>query len=130
MYTAGNKREFTRVMTQIEAAVAVEGHSPIHCQVNNVSLNGVLLSQGGDMPQGTRCSVRLTLGGIEPPVQISAQGTIIRATPDSCAIEFNSMDGDSYDHLRRLVLENAADTEAVENEFDDSIGIHKSHDDF
>ena len=130
MDTAHNKRDYTRVMTQISATIEAEGRPPLTCTVDNVSLNGVLLSKGDGLSQGLRCTVRLILAGIEPPVQIAAQGTVIRASRDACAIEFNSIDGDSYEHLRRLVLENAPDAEAVEVEFDDSIGIRKSRDAF
>ncbi len=98
--------------------------------VNNVSLTGVLLSESDGLSEGAACTVRLILGGIEPPIEIRAKGSIIRASADRCAIEFSSIDGDSYDHLRRLVLENAADTEAVETEFEESFGIRKHRDDF
>ena len=125
-----NKRDYTRVTTNIDAEVIVEGVEPVACHVDNVSLSGVMIAGGHGLPEGVTCVVRLILPGAEPPVEIATKGMILRVRPDRCAIEFREIDGDSYEHLRNLVLLNADDAEPIEEEFDESIGIKKNRDDF
>jgi hypothetical protein len=125
-----NKRDFTRVVARIDAEVTVEGAAPVACNVDNVSLSGVMIAGGHGLAEGAACAVRLLLRGAEPPVEILTKGRILRVRPDRCAIEFHEIDGDSYEHLRNLVLANAGDVEPVEEEFDASIGIKKKRDDF
>ena len=125
-----NKRDYTRVFTHVDAEVTVEGKGPAACTVDNVSLSGVMLEGGHDLDEGANCTVRLILRGAEPPVAIAAHGRILRVRPDRCAIEFSAIDDESYEHLRKLVLVNAADAEPIEEEFDASVGIKKRHDEF
>lgn len=125
-----NKREYTRVTTHIDAEVTVEGVTPVACHVDNVSLSGVMIAGGHGLPEGATCEVKLILRGSEPPIPIATKGLILRVRPDRCAIEFREIDGDSYEHLRSLVLLNADDAEPIEEEFDESIGIKKNRDEF
>ena len=125
-----NKRGFTRVETHVEAEVCVESGAPVPCRVDNLSLNGVMLSGGHGFAEGSVCSVHLVLSGAEPSIEIVAKGLVIRVRPDRTAIEFREIDGDSYTHLRNLVLANADDAESVEEEFDASVGIKKTADEF
>lgn len=120
-----NKRAFTRVVTHVEAEVTAEGGPPIACNVDNVSLSGVMIAGGHGMPEGAVCAVKLILCGAEPPIEIATKGVILRVRPDRCAIEFREIDGDSYEHLRNLVRMNADDAEPVEREFEASAGIKK-----
>lgn len=130
MTTNANKRDYTRVTTNIDAEVTVEGVVPVACHVDNVSLSGVMIAGGHGLPEGAFCEVKLILKGVEPPIAIITRGLILRVRPDRCAIEFREIDGDSYEHLRNLVLLNADDADPVEEEFDESIGIKKNRDDF
>ena len=125
MESGQNKRDFTRVVTHVESEVTIEGSAPVTCKVDNVSLSGVMLAGGHDFTEGSTCSVRLLLRGAEPPIEILTKGFILRVRPDRCAIEFREIDGDSFGHLRNLVLANADDADPVEKEFDASIGIKK-----
>lgn len=125
-----NKRDYTRVTTNIDAEVTVEGVGPVACHVDNVSLSGVMIAGGHALPEGVMCGVKLILQGAEPPIAIATKGLILRVRPNRCAIEFREIDGDSYEHLRNLVLLNAEDAEPVEEEFDESIGIKKNRDEF
>lgn len=125
-----NKRDFTRVETHVDAEVTPEGGTTVRCKVDNISLSGVMLAGGHDLAEGAACAIRLILAGAEPPLEIEAKGVILRVRPDRCAIEFREIDGDSYSHLRSLVLANASDAETVEEEFDASVGIKKNADEF
>lgn len=125
-----NKRDYTRVTTHIDAEVTVEGVEPVACHVDNVSLSGVMIAGGHGLPEGATCEVKLMLRGVQPPIPIATKGLILRVRPDRCAIEFREIDGNSYEHLRNLVLLNADDAEPIEEEFDESIGIKKNRDEF
>ncbi len=44
------------------------------------------------------------------------EGQVVRATPEWTAIDFVSMDPETYLHLRNLIILNAEDPEAAERE--------------
>ena len=130
MTTDTNKRAYTRVTTNIDAEVTLDGAEAVACHVDNISLSGVMIAGGHGLPEGVICGVRLILQGAEPPIAIATKGLILRVRPDRSALEFREIDGDSYEHLRNLVLLNADDAEPIEEEFDESIGIKKHSDEF
>lgn len=74
-------------------------------------------------PAGSACLARLVVPGSGGSVVIEARGTVIRSEKGSVAVEFSTIDLDSYWHLRALVLLNAADPEQAEREFVSHWGI-------
>lgn len=124
MNEGSNQREFTRVHVQIHAEVVALGRT-IHSSLSqDLSLKGMLVRTDERLPAGTPCQVKLLLG--DELTEIQAEGTVVRAYDDGFAVQFNRILGvESYEHLKNLVLYNAADTERIEREFQDHLGLRK-----
>ncbi|MGE0684275.1 MAG: hypothetical protein AB7P69_25630, partial [Candidatus Binatia bacterium] len=68
----------------------------------------------------------LLLGGKESPVRVEVGGKVVRVDTDGMGVEITEIVGvESFEHLRNLVRYNSADTDQVEQEFHDHIGIKR-----
>jgi DNA-directed RNA polymerase subunit E'/Rpb7 len=56
-------------------------------------------------------------GAPENTPTMSMEGKVVRVTKEGTAIDFVSMDPDTYLHMRNLVLHNVMDPDQVEKEF-------------
>ena len=117
-----NKREFTRVAVQVPVEVQADGRSLLGVITGNVSMKGLLLKTEETLAEGTLCSLRIPLvAGI---AEIQAEARVVRVYPGAMAFQYTRIIGtESFDHLRRLVVYNAPDTEQVEGEFHAHTGI-------
>jgi hypothetical protein len=50
---------------------------------------------------------------------------VIRSAPGSLAVSFTELELDSYDHLRRLIMNNTDEPERAEREFLSHWGIRR-----
>ena len=114
------KRRFTRVTFPIEVELVPEGASIIRGDLLDISLLGAFVICQARLSLGTLCTFQVSLIG---GPSLSIQGTIIRDTPRGMALEFQSIDLDSYHHLQRLVVLNADNPEKVEQELSSSQGL-------
>jgi len=121
-----NRRDFTRVTAGVDVEI-ISGDTTISGLVHDVSLNGIFVQCSTPLPEGSHCRVNIILQGTQAPLRVSEKGTVTRSEKAGMAIEFDEIDVDSFAHLRNLVLFNAPDAEAVEEEFDESIGIRHPH---
>lgn len=126
MPTESNRREFTRVPMQVAVEVtSTQGNTTTH-QVKDVSLNGLYLQCKKPLPLGADCRVTFFLGERENPIRIEASGKVVRVDPAGMGLEITAVVGvESFEHLRNLVLYNSSDTDQVEQEFHDHIGIKR-----
>lgn len=121
-----NRREFTRLPVVFEAEV-VAGESIIRVhQTKNISMNGIFLLGKEKLPLDTDCYLTLFLGDRSNQRFIKARARVVRLEDEGMALFFEEILGaDSYIHLRNLLLHNARDTEAVEEEFDTHLGMKR-----
>lgn len=116
-------REFSRsevaarVEVRLESGVLVEG------QARDVSLNGILFSTERSLPMGHPVSVTLVLEAGTWEERIETAGYVARTGERGVAITFTSIDAESMEHLRRLVLYNADDADRVDDEFQAHVGL-------
>lgn len=124
--SAEDKRDFTRAIVGVKAEIITK-ETLISGLVGDVSLKGLFLICDDQLPEGMECTVHLFLGDQEPPqkLRIETKGVVIRNLDNGIAVEFTELDLDSYDHLKHLVSLNATDTEQVEHEFKDHLGLKK-----
>ncbi len=130
MGTPDEKRDFTRAETHVAAEIQLEDGRCIGGEIEDVSIKGVLIACDEEVAAGSRCSVRLDLRAGSAEIRVKANGAVKRATDAGLAVEFDSVDSDGFEHLRNLVLYNAQDTEQVEEEFEGSVGIKKTAEEF
>jgi hypothetical protein len=93
-------------------SVSIRGEK-IEVQTLNISLAGMLCMADGHFHKAEQCQVVIKL---DPDIQITVQGKIIRTSPDETAIAFLSMDEESFLHLKKLVEFNAEDADKIDKE--------------
>ncbi|ATX82892.1 PilZ domain-containing protein [Mariprofundus ferrinatatus] len=125
MADTGNRRDFSRVETHIDAEV-ICADKVLSGRLVDVSMRGVRILCDETLPQQSKCEVKCFLGeSRESPLCIKANGKVIRSTEDGISIEISEIDLDSFGHLRNLVLMNARDGSQVEDELKSHLGLKK-----
>ncbi|MBN1848812.1 MAG: PilZ domain-containing protein [Deltaproteobacteria bacterium] len=111
------RRKQTRVQFETEVILKSE-KSEIRSNVNSkdISLKGMYVRTREKMPVGTYCDIRIILTGSTDNLFISLKGRIIRQDAFGLGIHFDSVDLDSFQHLKNLLMYNAPDPDAIEKE--------------
>lgn len=123
---ANERREFIRVPFRTEIEIHTPARTIRSRSSLDISMNGLRTETEGTVPEpGTPCHVRITLSLEEPRISITVKGLIVRAEPGTIAVHFTEVDMDSYEHLRKLILNNAKDLERAEQEISTHWGIRK-----
>lgn len=119
-----HRREFSRVNVHLRGEITAEGVAHVDGTIEDLSLKGAFFRAAVTPRIGVSCDVRLRLDGTE--IEVHALGKVVRITPDGCAIQFTEIIGiDCLEHLRNLILFNAADTGQVEREFHGHLGLRQ-----
>jgi len=79
----------------------------------DLSLNGIYLKTDDDVPVGAECAIEISLFGMTEALLLKMQGIIVRKEMSGIGISFNSMDLDSYAHLKNIVRYNSADPDII-----------------
>jgi hypothetical protein len=120
------KREFIRVPFSTRVEIVAQDKTFASEIGIDISMTGVRVAVGVPVPAaGTPCSVNIILASSDPRVVIEARGTVIRSAPGSLAVSFTELELDSYDHLRRLIMNNTDEPERAEREFLSHWGIRR-----
>jgi len=109
----------------IQAELRVGGNVEVHGELDNVSMNGLMLNCDTSLPEQTPCVISIHLDGGQGGPTIEAQGYVMRAQPHQLAVQFTEFIGhESNHHLQNLVLYNSG-TQAiqVEEEFESHVGL-------
>ncbi len=111
------RRKRTRVDFETLADVQATGARIVDQKTRDLSLKGVFLLGRHPLTAGQGCmvTVHLPAEGEDAPT-LHMEGKVVRATPEGTAIDFVSMDPETYLHLRNLIILNAEDPEAAERE--------------
>jgi hypothetical protein len=88
-------------------------------------MNGLFVTADHMFPVGNICQVCLVLEGGAGECRIETTGEVVRVSEDGIAIQFEQIDLDSMEHLRKLVLFNADDPEQAEREIEENPGIRR-----
>jgi len=112
------QRRRTRVEFRTKADVQAVGLRMLDLETRDLSHKGVFLL--GDLPlkegQGCMVTIYLPSDAEDAPV-LSLEGRVARVVKGGVAIDFISMDPDTYMHLRHLVLLNADNPDLAAEEF-------------
>jgi len=113
--TEKEKRRFTRVDFKTTAEV-VKGTISIIGEIKDLSMKGVFVVSKEKLPVNQRVEISILLSGPEPPLKVTITGKVIRTTPEGMAIDFESMDIDSFNTLKEIMAYNLGDSEKVRKE--------------
>lgn len=113
-----DRRRRTRVNFHTKADIQTTGARLLDLETRDLSHKGVFVLGEHPLKDGQGCAITLRLmgEGDDSPV-MQMEGRVVRSTGEGTAIDFVSMDPESYLHLRNLVLLNAEDPEEAEKEF-------------
>jgi hypothetical protein len=120
------QREFTRVPVHIWGTFKDGKRELLTAEITTLSLRGCYASTFEALPEGEVHRLMLFTEDDAHALHITVQARIVRSTEDGMGIEFTEMPLESYDHLRKMVLMNAADPDKVEKEFRDHIGLKRA----
>lgn len=111
------RRKKTRVRFETEVILRSKT-SEIKSNVNSkdISLKGMYVRTEEKMPIGTNLDIRIILTGSTDNLFISLKGRITRQDESGLGIHFDSVDVDSFQHLKNLLIYNAPDPDAIEQE--------------
>jgi hypothetical protein len=93
----------------------VAGDAEIRAQGSSrdLSLSGIFVYTDQKISVDTPCQVEISLSGTTDPLVLQMDGRIIRNEESGIAITFESIDLDSYTHLKNIVRYNADDPDDV-----------------
>jgi len=111
-------RKFSRILFERDVTLKI-GNSSIRGQIENLSLQGVLLKTLDPLNLQDLVNIELRLSGDPDPLILELQGTVVRCEKDKAAIHFTNMDPDSFIHLKNIVAYNQGDEAIVRDELAD-----------
>ncbi len=107
-----DRRKHSRVGFTTAIKVALEaGGEKINFDgnSNDLSLKGIFVTTQNSFSSGTKCSIRICLTGGIDKIELMIKGTVVRNSSNGMGIEFDSMDIDTYSHLKNIVYYNSVD---------------------
>lgn len=94
------------------------------CGTKDISLKGLFCANPSALyPIGTRCEIKLSLGGEPSAFSLTIQGKVVRSHQDGMAIEFEEMDIESLIHLKNIMYYNTGQPDLI----DEEIVHHERH---
>jgi hypothetical protein len=107
----------------VHVEIERDGQPPFRTVADDVSLNGIRITSDASFDAAARCDVKVILGGDSARIEIVARGCVVDGS--SVAVHFDTLDVEGYNHLKRLILSHAPDSEQVEREFDEHAGLRR-----
>lgn len=102
--------------TEVEVTVASDDlERKYRGSSKDLSLRGIYIKTDNKLELETRCSVEIKLVGVQEELILKMEGHVVREDEAGFAIYFESVDLDSYSHLKNIVKYNTP-----ENDNDDS----------
>ena len=106
------RRKHSRVGFTTEIRILLEADGKVvnlKGSSRDLSLKGIFISSKEKYASGTKCSIKVYLtGGIEK-IELQMKGTVVRTSDNGIGIVFDSMDVDTYSHLKNIVYYNSRD---------------------
>ena len=106
-----NDRKRTRIHGQYNGYLIINKET-VSMTTDNVSLSGLHCQVEGrrEFALGLPCKVELPLA---KDIKATIKGEVARSDPDGTAINFTSIDPDSYVHLRNIVYFMSSDPDSI-----------------
>jgi hypothetical protein len=106
------RRKHSRVgfTTTIQILLEADGKKiNIEASSRDLSLKGIFISTETKFSAGTKCSIKVYLTGTIDKIELLMKGTVVRASDNGMGIVFDSMDVDTYSHLKNIVYYNSVE---------------------
>ncbi len=103
-----DRRGHTRVDFQTRILLNADGiEIDTEGSSKDLSLKGVFVNSDYSISPGTQCSVKILLSGGIETIELNMKATVARDEAQGLGISFDSMDLDSYTHLKNIVRYNS-----------------------
>lgn len=113
-----DKRKFSRIDYNIKAVIHSIGNE-YNGKVTNLSINGVGIetkyADHIEPKAEVDLSLLITSDGME--LDLDIRSTVVRVEPDYVGVRFNSVDLDTFMHIRNIMALNRGDYDLVMDEF-------------
>ena len=111
------RRKKTRVHFETQVILR-SGTSEISSNVNSkdISVKGMFVRTDKKLPIGASCDIQILLTGTTNNLFLNLKGRVVRHDDSGLGLDFDSIDVDSYMHLKNLLMYNAQDPDAIEKE--------------
>lgn len=106
------RRKHSRVgfTTEIHIQLEADGRQiNLQGSSRDLSLKGIFIRTKAKFSSGTKCTIKVYLTGGVEKIELLMKGTIVRAGDNGVGIVFDSMDVDTYSHLKNIVYYNSSD---------------------
>ncbi len=103
------KRENERAVFETQVIIKGVGSTPIQTKGSSkdLSLKGIFVTTDENVPIGSECEIEVVLTGMVDDVVLKMNGKVMRKEKTGVGIHFESIDLESYTHLKNIVLYNA-----------------------
>lgn len=91
------------ILTSIDAMIEAKGSS------RDISLSGVFVKTDTRLEPGTQCEMKIFLTGGVDRIELSMKARVSRVLSNGLGISFDSMDLETYGHLKKIMLYNSDD---------------------
>ncbi|MBU1345108.1 MAG: PilZ domain-containing protein [Proteobacteria bacterium] len=106
------RRKHSRVgfTAKIRLLLEAEGKKiNLEASSKDLSLKGIFASTKEKFSIGTKCIVKVYLTGGIDKIELQMKGTVVRENDNGMGIEFDSMDVETYSHLKNIIHYNRID---------------------
>lgn len=108
------RRSGIRVEFETDVTVSVEGMETRHKgSSKDLGMRGVFVRTAKHPEVNTVCLVTIRLQGLDDEVILKMDGHVVRTTDEGYAIYFDSVDLDTYTHLKNIVRYNTPDSDVL-----------------
>jgi hypothetical protein len=90
-----------------QSKLNIEGNS------KDLSLKGMFINTDEHIALNTKCDIEIYLTGMTEEFTLNMHGTVIRLENNGIAVEFTTMDLDSYTHLKNILRYNAENPDDI-----------------
>ena len=106
------RRKYTRIgfATKIRIRIEADGKQvEIDGNSKDLNLKGIFVTADDRFPSGAKCSIQVYLTGGIDEIELQMKGRVVRESENGMGIIFDSMDVDTYSHLKNIVYYNSCD---------------------
>ncbi|MCP3898623.1 MAG: PilZ domain-containing protein [Desulfobacteraceae bacterium] len=102
------KHERVDFLTSINVIIDSKGKKiNVKGDSRDLSIKGAFIPTKKKVPIGSPCSVKIILSGSNSDVELDIKGVVARAEHNGVGIVFDSIDVDSFMHLKNIVKYNS-----------------------
>jgi hypothetical protein len=106
------RRNFLRILFESQAVIKFKDKT-ITGEIENLSLNGILIRTSEKRLINDLVEVSISLSGSSSQLSINLEGILVRCDDNGMAIQFKKIDIDSFIHLKNVIAYNWGDEDEV-----------------